>query len=171
MSESGRRKRYPSIAVSEDDGFREGLNSSGLLRITPANLRAQPNFLNQIKLMLPVQSLLAKINPFRPDPNQIYNPRRSGPLEGRIAIVTDVGRGMRWTRVVLLTRAPTRGRRSRVVLTPRRRRQVDGGNSVGDGDKQARSPGRARRKPLKPSRREGRVNPVNPAVTMLVCFT
>jgi hypothetical protein len=26
-----------------------------------------------------------------------------------------------------------------VVLTPRRRRQVDGGNSVGDGDKQARS--------------------------------
>ena len=45
-----------------------------------------------------------------------------------------------------------RGRRSRVVLTPRRRRQVDGGNSVGDGDNQARSPGRARRKPLKPLR-------------------
>jgi hypothetical protein len=45
-----------------------------------------------------------------------------------------------------------RGRPSRVVLTPRRRRQVDGGNSVGDGDKQARSPGRARNKPLKPLR-------------------
>jgi hypothetical protein len=31
---------------------------------------------------------------------------------------------MRWTQVVLLTRAPTCGRRNRVVLTPRRRRQV-----------------------------------------------
>jgi len=34
---------------------------------------------------------------------------------------------MRWTRAVLLTRAPTCGRRSRVVLTPRRWRQVRGG--------------------------------------------
>jgi len=41
---------------------------------------------------------------------------------------------MRWTRAALKTRAPTCGRQSRVVLTPRRRRQVDGGNSVGDGD-------------------------------------
>jgi hypothetical protein len=45
-----------------------------------------------------------------------------------------------------------RGRRSRVVLTPRRRRQVGGSNSADDGDKKARSPGRARRKPLKPLR-------------------
>src|SRR5258707_15331436 len=45
-----------------------------------------------------------------------------------------------------------RGRRSRVVLTPRRRRQVGGGNSADDGDKKARSPGRARNKPLKPLR-------------------
>src|SRR4030088_2747164 len=53
-------------------------------------------------------------------------------------------------------------RRSRVVLTPRRWRQVRGVKSaqpgldknisVGDGGKQARSPGRARRKPLKPLR-------------------
>jgi hypothetical protein len=28
------------------------------------------------------------------------------PQEGRFAIVTDVGRGMRWTQMVLLTRAP-----------------------------------------------------------------
>jgi hypothetical protein len=60
--------------------------------------------------------------------------------------------GMRWTRAVLLTRAPACGRRSRVVLTPRRWRQVSGGNATGDGDKKARSPGRARRKPLKPLR-------------------
>ena len=44
------------------------------------------------------------------------------------------------------------GRRSRVVLTPRRRRQVGGSFSTSDGDKKARSPGRARNKPLKPSR-------------------
>src|SRR4030081_3522930 len=44
------------------------------------------------------------------------------------------------------------GRRSRVVLAPRRWRQVGGVISAGDGGKQARSPGRARRKPLKPLR-------------------
>src|ERR1700693_845384 len=44
--------------------------------------------------------------------------------EGRFAIVTNVGQGMRWTRAVLLTRAPPCGRRSRVVLTPRRLRQA-----------------------------------------------
>ena len=54
-------------------------------------------------------------------------------------------------------------RRSRVVLTPRRWRQVCGRHvgptgrghvtySAGDGGKRARSPGRARRKPLKPLR-------------------
>ena len=45
-----------------------------------------------------------------------------------------------------------RGRRSRVVLTPRRWRQVGGSDSAGDSGKQARSLGRARRKPLKPLR-------------------
>src|SRR6202048_3252256 len=80
----------------------------------------------------------------------------------------------RWTRDVIagrvsrersngaLTRDAARGRRSRVVLTPRRRRQVCGGmstqpgadslQSANDGDNKARSPGRARRKPLKPLR-------------------
>jgi hypothetical protein len=60
--------------------------------------------------------------------------------------------GMRWTRAALLTRAPACGRRSRVVLTPRRWRQIGGSNSVSDGDNKARSPRRARRKPLKPLR-------------------
>src|SRR5262249_40245881 len=32
------------------------------------------------------------------------------------------------------------------------------------------TPGRARRKPLKPLRGEGRDDPVEPVVTMLVCF-
>ena len=89
--------------------------------------------------------------------------------EGRFAIVTDVGQGMRWTRVALLTRALSCGRRSRVVLTPRRRRQVSRRqgqpdrawtchHSRGDGDKKARSPGRARNKPLKPLRGECRAS-------------
>src|SRR5277367_3520678 len=59
---------------------------------------------------------------------------------------------MRWTRAALLTRALACGRRSRVVLTPRRWRQVGERNFTGDGDNKARSPGRARSKLLKPSR-------------------
>src|SRR4030081_1805353 len=43
-----------------------------------------------------------------------------------------------------------RGRRSRVVLMPRLRHQVLREDARDDGDKKARSPGRARRKPLKP---------------------
>jgi hypothetical protein len=39
-----------------------------------------------------------------------------------------------------------------------------------DGGKRARSPGRARRKPLKPSRGESRLIPSEPVVTTLVCF-
>jgi hypothetical protein len=72
--------------------------------------------------------------------------------KGRFAIVTDVRLGMRWTRVVRLTSALSCGRRSRVVLTPRRWRQVGESNFAGEGGKKARSPGRARRKPLTPSR-------------------
>ena len=90
--------------------------------------------------------------------------------EGRFAIVTNVGQGMRWTRAVLLTRAPPCGRRSRVVLTPRRWRQVCGRCSAGDGGKKARSPGRARRKPLKPLRGECRAISGVTVVTMLACL-
>jgi hypothetical protein len=51
------------------------------------------------------------------------------------------------------------GRRSRVVLTPRRWRQVGERQAFADdGGKQARSPRRARRKPLKPLRGECREN-------------
>ena len=84
-------------------------------------------------------------------------PRPSRPThKGRFAIVTNVGRGCDGRRCAFdeMRRC---GRRSRVVLTPRRWRQVCGGNFAGDGGKQARSPRRARRKPLKPLRREGRV--------------
>ena len=93
--------------------------------------------------------------------------------EGRFAIVTSVGRGMRWTRWRAGRSASGRGRRSRVVLTPRRwrsrsRRRVP--RFAGNGGNKARSPGRARSKPLKPLRREGRMNPSKPVATTLVCF-
>ena len=59
---------------------------------------------------------------------------------------------MRWTRVARLTSVPACGRRSRVVLTPQWLASSWRKRFAGDGDKQARSPGRARSKPLKPSR-------------------
>ncbi len=46
------------------------------------------------------------------------------PHEGRIAIVTYVGSGMRWTLTCRTTNGPFRVRQSRVVLAPRRWRQV-----------------------------------------------
>jgi hypothetical protein len=86
-------------------------------------------------------------------PKSVLYPPPSRPThKGRFAIVTDVGQGMRWTQAALLTRALSCGRRSRVVLTPRRWRQARGAIRASEGGKKARSPGRARRKPLKPLR-------------------
>ena len=77
-------------------------------------------------------------------------PSPSRPTRGAFRDRHGRGAGMRWTRLALMTRAPG-GRRSRVVLTPRRWRQVRGKQAAGDGGKKARSPGRARisRKPLR----------------------
>ena len=82
------------------------------------------------------------------------------------------GRGTRWTRRCRRTNGISRGRRSRVVLAPRRWRQVgdDASHHADDGGKKARSPRRARRKPLKPSRGECRVDPAEPVVTA-ACFS
>jgi hypothetical protein len=70
---------------------------------------------------------------------------------------------MRWTRVARADECAIGGRRSRVVLMPRRWRQILEKLTLlrDDGDNKARSPGRSRRKPLKPLRREGRVQPAN----------
>src|SRR4051794_6497590 len=72
---------------------------------------------------------------------------------------------MRWTWMAPLTNGAERGRRSRVVLTPRRWRQALRSDAQGDGDKQARSPGRSRRKPLKPLRAGMPGGPGEPTVT------
>src|SRR5581483_11062395 len=58
--------------------------------------------------------------------------------EGRLAIVTNAGRDA-VDALAPLTNGARGGRRSRVVLTPRRWRQVCGDNPASDGGKKARS--------------------------------
>jgi hypothetical protein len=94
----------------------------------------------------------AKIFRFTFDANHFYIRRHPGPHKGAFRDRHERRVGMRWTRVARLTSALSCGRRSRVVLTPRRWRQVGGRDSAGDGGKKARSPRRARNKLLKPSR-------------------
>ena len=115
-------------------------------------LREKSDLLKQFKLMLAVQSPLQKYSRFLLTQITCISFAIPAHTKGRFAIVTNVGQGMRWTRVARLTSALHCGRRSRVVLTPRRWRQVGERNFTDDGGKQARSPGRARNKPLKPSR-------------------
>jgi hypothetical protein len=75
-----------------------------------------------------VQPRLQKYFASRFGRNSFIDSHIPHPQEGRIAIVTDVGRGMRWTRQYRKTGEADRGRRSRVVLTPRRWRQVFAGS-------------------------------------------
>jgi hypothetical protein len=89
-----------------------------------------------------------------------------------VRVVTDVGCGMRWTRRrarrSALTRtakpcgpdAPTLAFKLATMLSHR----------AGDGGNKARSPGRARSKPLKPLRGEGRIDPTSPVVTNSCVF-
>ena len=103
---------------------------------------------NQRDLPCPVP--LAKIFLF--SRNQItstFTPSR--PTKGRCATSRNAGRDA-VDAGGAGDEASSCGRPSRVVLAPRRRCQVGGGNPAGDGDKKARSPGRARNRPLTPSR-------------------
>jgi hypothetical protein len=100
-------------------------------------------------------ALFAKIFPLPFLPKSPAYSLPSRPTEGRLAIVTDAGRDAMDVRAHL-TSAPSCGRQSRVVLTPRRWCQVGERDFTDDGGKQARSPGRARNKLLKPLRGECR---------------
>jgi hypothetical protein len=82
--------------------------------------------MNRIKLMLAVQSPSQKYLCFLLTQITSMSLASRPTHKGRFAIVTNVGLGVRWTQAALLTRAHSCGRRSRVVLTPRRRRQVGG---------------------------------------------
>jgi hypothetical protein len=99
-----------------------------------------------VSLLISCLGPFAKIFLFPPDPNQFTDSRRPVPQRG-VSRSSRTRGGMRWTRAAPKTSALTCGRRSRVVLTPRRRRQVLREDARDDGDKQARSPGRARNKP------------------------
>jgi len=89
-----------------------------------ADLRLKSNFPNGIKLFLPVQSQPKKYSGFQKSQITPYLPP-STPLEARIAIVTDAGLDAVAARSASDESASC-GRQNRVVLTPRRRRQVCG---------------------------------------------
>jgi hypothetical protein len=98
-----------------------------------------------------LSSPVCKNIPLRVSPKSLLKLSPSRSTEGRFAVVTNAG----WDAVDADSAIDERhegGRRSRVVLTPRRWCQVGGSNSADDGGKRARSPGRARYKPLKPLR-------------------
>jgi hypothetical protein len=57
-----------------------------------------------------------------------------------------------------------------MVLMPRRWHQVGEVSFANDGGKKARSPGRVRRKPLKPLRREGRIASAEPVCSCAHSF-
>jgi glutathione S-transferase len=71
--------------------------------------------------------------------------RRPASIKG-VRVVTIVGCGTRWTLERHADERRFGGRQSRVVLAPRRWRQVHGGISASDSGKRARSRGRARNK-------------------------
>jgi hypothetical protein len=123
------------------------------------SLPKKREFENPFKLMFAIHPSHKNMR-LRRRANQWFLFARPAPdQEGRFAIVTN---GMRWTWMTSPDERRHRGRRSRVVLTPRRWRQLgdDAAHRTGDGDKKPGSPGRARRKPLKPLRGECRVIPV-----------
>jgi hypothetical protein len=73
-------------------------------RIMIGRLPVKTKIFCRINVILPVQSYFGKY--LRSGRTQItaISPAVSFPLEGRFAIVTDVGNGMRWTRVARLTK-------------------------------------------------------------------
>ena len=109
--------------------------------------------------------------------------RRCQGMAGRVDMARELTNGTLTTALSPskpLAEMGARGRRSRVVLTPQGWRQVCGGKSArpgsdnalirNDGDNKAWSPGRARRKPLKPLRAGMPGESGGPVVTMLVCY-
>ena len=128
-----------------------GAMDSGLVLRTPRN-DVEQKFFFGFKLMLPVQSPLAKIFRFTSEPNHFYIARIPAQHRGAFRDRHERRAGDAMDAGCASDESVSCGRRSRVVLTPRRRRQVGERSFTGDGDKKARSPGRVRRKPLKPLR-------------------
>jgi hypothetical protein len=103
---------------------------------------------------------LRKIFRFSCRANHLYKLAPSRLTEGRFAIVTDVERGMRWTRMAPLTNGADADGESCGPDAPTLVSSFADKNPQGDGGKKARSPGRVRSKSLKPLRGECRAKPV-----------
>ena len=148
--ETFRYRQRPAVKALDEDSW-AGRNYDGeklpFHRFAPNGEFLEPD---QADATCPV--LREKINRFAFCPNHIHKPRRPVPLnEGRFAIVTDVGAGcggrfgafdewrVRRTAKSCGPDAPTLASSWRRCFALR-----------GDGGKRARSPRRARRKPLKP---------------------
>jgi len=108
----------------------------------PQRLRLNGNFRERIQADLGCPALGEKIFLF-PKNRKCAFVRPSRTRKRALRIVTNVGRGMRWTRSVDPDEAHRRGRQRRVVPIPRRWDQVCG-DPADDGGYQARTPGRAR---------------------------
>jgi hypothetical protein len=89
-------------------------------------------------------------------PNQRHILHHPVPHRGALANVTNVGAGCGGRGCVARRATLTRTAKSRGPDTPTLVSSSCGTIRENDGGKKARSPGRARRKPLKPLRREGR---------------
>ena len=88
-----------------------------------------------------------------------------------VRVVTNVGCGMRWTRRCCRRTVSKRTEKACGPGAPTLALSFVDDDPQDDGGKRARSPGRARSKPLKPSRGESRLKPSEPVVTRLVCFS
>ena len=139
-----RSSRYTGLRHCEeqsDEAIQLCGSEAGLLRCARDDAGRA---VSQITCPAPNRKIFAFLSNAKHLPNRAVSSHR-----GALAIVTDAGRDAMDANTPL-TNCAERGRRSRVVLTPRRWRQVLRKQS--DCDNKARSPGRARRKPLKPSR-------------------
>jgi len=102
-------------------------------------------------------------------PNQSYIVAVSCPQEGRFAVVTDVGCGMRWTWKCRWRTARMRTAKSCGPDASTLAFKSAGNFPAGDGDKKARSPGE-REVSRKPLRREGRTASAEPVCSCALCF-
>ena len=133
----------PESRDSGFDAFASPRNDGGCICASPSPARRRS------PLPLPSASDFQK-SFLTPDPNHLYIPRHPVPLRGAFRERHGRGAGCGGRGGALDGRCQ-RGRRRRVVLTPRRWCQVGGGNSAGDGGKKADHRGEhgISRKPLR----------------------
>jgi hypothetical protein len=134
----------------------------------PDRVRVNSNLSMRFNLIWVVGCPRTKISLSEIQKSCIFPP--SHPGKRGVRVVTNAGRDA-VDAVVSRDERRNRGRRSRVVLAPRRWRYVlAGSNSCeSNGGKRARSPGRARYKPLK-TIAQGRPDDPAPPVATTVCL-